>query len=372
MELSKTQIYAIIVVIIVIVAVCAVAVVATGDDDSDDDDDGSSETVYGTITDAAGNEITLTGSETRIVSVTVTAAEMVCDLGLRSYLVGATTDSGIYSVDSEVIGISMDLDYPATIEEDIESGTITDVGTYYGWTAESVSAANPDIVIMDYGQISSDASRMEQLQELGVICIVLYDESGIDCICQNYEMLGTAFGVSDVAEELTSQIVAVSDAIYNAVSGASTELTVAHICYCYGYYYIYNSSSTLDVLLNLGATNALPTDSSYAVITVEDIAAADPDLIIFDDMATGLDWDEVIEEWKADSVMGSISAIANDSFFCLEYDPFQATSYDTVHFVEGIALVATLLYSDYLGVDVPTVITDDDWKSYIQWVADLV
>jgi len=145
-------------------------------------------------------------------------------------------------------------------------------------------------------------------------------------------------------------------------------MKVAHICYCFGSYYTYKESGPLNVMLDLGCTNALPTTSSYATITAEAILQANPDLIIFDDMATNLNWTDVIKGWKADDIMGNVSAIKNDNIFCLEYQPFQATSYTTVHYVMGEALVATAIAHEKLGVDLPNIITSADWVKYISWL----
>ncbi len=326
--------------------------------------------MVGEIVDAAGNRILLDEKPTRIASTTVTATEVACNLGFRNFIVGATTDSGVYDVNSKVIGIDIDLDYPGTLQADLDKGKITNVGTWSSWTAESVATCNPDLVLIDYNQISTDKSRMTQLQSMGITCIVIYDDSDINTIVKNYEMLGTALGVSSKAKEISDAIRDVSETIYDN-AGDITGLKVAHICYCFGSYYIYDMSATMQVAVNLGATNALPTTQSFATVTPEDIAAANPDVIIFDDMATDLDWTEVVAGWKADPVMGSIDAIKNDDIYCLEYDPFQSTSYNTVHFVEGEALIATLL-SDDLSKNVPTILTNENWRTYIQWLEDKV
>lgn len=362
--MNRNQVIAAVVAVIVVIAVAAVAITHLGGG-SDDSRTGGDELLQ--ITDAMGNRVQLEEKPERIVSTTVTAAEMISDLGYRAQLVGATTDPGIYNVDSDVVGIDIEFDYPASIQSDIDAGRITNIGTFYGWTAESVATANPDLVIMESNQLEADASRMTQIQSLGVTVIVLWSDSGIDVIEKNYEMLGDALGASERADLINAAISDADDRITAAASGSS-DLKVAHICYCYGSYYIYDNSSTMQVLSDLGCEISLRSQTSFATITPEDIAAADIDMIVFDDMGTDLDWTEVISQWKADPVMGQIDAIKNDNIYCLEYAPFQATSYDTVHFVEGKALLASIVCGDELGVDVPMIITDENWKECIQWL----
>ncbi len=328
---------------------------------------GDSDDSFQSVTDAMGNQVQFDAVPERIVTTTVTAAEMLSDLGFRSNIVGATADPGIYDVSSDIIGIDLTFDYPASIQADIDSGKIINVGEFYTWTAETVAAANPTLVVMESNQLETDASRMTQLQSLGITVLVLWSDDGIDTIQRNYELLGDALAASSRASEINAAIDDLDSRIMDAVSTGS-DLKVAHICYCYGSYYIYDSSSTMQVMEDLGFQIGLRADTSFTTITPEDIAAADLDLIIFDDMSTGLDWEEVIADWKADPVMGSIDAIANDNIYCMEYDPFQATSYSTVHFMEGKALIASILMGDQLGVDVPNIITDEHWRDYIQWL----
>lgn len=355
--MEKNKIIAIVAALVVIVA--AVAVVSTtmgGNDDSTTE-----------IEDAMGNKIRPLSGPQRIVSTTVTAAEMLCDLGLRSSIVGATSDKGVYDVDSDVIGIDLTFDYPASIQSDIDSGKITSIGGAVSWTADTAVVPNPTVVVTEDNQLDKDTSRMTQIQSLGIEVIVLSSDSGIDTITDNYSLLGFAFGTSDRADEINDAINKVDRKIKDTVPNDSN-LRVAHICYCFGSYYIYNDSSMMGVLTDLGCELGLKSESSFMTISPENIAAADLDMIIFDDMATGLDWEEVLEKWRADPVLGQLDVFKNNMVYCLEYDPFQATSYSTVHFVEGEALIAAIVAGDSIGVDLPNILTDDNWRNFIQWV----
>ena len=133
---------AIIVVVIVAIVAIAGAFVLTQQGDQHKD-------VPGEIKDACGNVIKLDKVPERIVSTTVTATENICDLGLRGNLVGVSMDSHVYEVTSTVTGVPLTFDYPATIVDDVNNGKIASVGKSTGWTAESVSKTNPDLVVME-------------------------------------------------------------------------------------------------------------------------------------------------------------------------------------------------------------------------------
>ena len=356
--MDKQKGIAIFVVVILVVAAVGVVWFTQAKDDGP---------TYAEVTDAVGNKIKLSDAPERIATTTVVATEMICDLGYRDRFVGASSDAGIYDVESKVYGVDLDLDYPGTIKQDMESGKIKAVGQFYKWTAESVLACKPDFVVMEEIQVEKDPSQMDQIKSLGVTVFVLWSDSTWEMIKKGYTALGDALGKQDRAKHICDCIDKGDMAVKDKV-GSAKPLNVAHICYCFGSYYIYNLSSPMMVIEALGSKNALPTTQSFVTITPETIAAAKIDLIIFDDMATSLDWSEVIAQWKADPIMGNVDAIKNDRFYCLEYGPFKATSYKTVHFLEGEALVAAMLYGDAIGVNVPQILKDDGWRDSVAWL----
>ncbi len=357
-------------IVIGVVAVLLIAAVGVGWYLMSDDTEKPGE-----VTDAYGNVIDFEDTPKQFVSTTVTAAEMISDLGYRDRIVGATADPGVYDVESKIAGIDMSFDYPGSISSDVTSGKVTSIGKWGTWTAESVLASIGDsksdrdgtLVIMDYNQIENDASRMTQLQSSGVTVFVLSSDSGWDTIKENYRLLGKAIGASDRADDICDEIDDFISDMAEALPSVSG-VKVAKICYCFESFYIYNQSEVMDVAEGLGCTNAMPTTSSFATVSKEAIAAADPDVIIFDDMSTGLDWTEVMAEWEADPIMGNLDAMKNGSIYCLEYDPMQATGYATIHFAEGHALVASIVCAEKLDLDVPNILTDEDWRDCIQWV----
>ncbi len=355
------KVLVIIAVVIVAVAAIAAAFVLTS---SGGNKDSPTE-----VTDAYGNVIKLDKVPERIVSTTVTATEDISDLGLRSAIVGATMNNHVYDMTTTVPGIPLTFDYPATMEADLNAGKVTIIGTSNSWTAETVAACNPDLVVMEMNQISTaeGLARMTQLKSLGITCAVMSSENTWKDITGNITLLGNILGKQSRASEITSAIEKADKAILDTFKNVGSK-KVAHICYCYGSYYIYNESGPMNVMLQLGGTNALPTSSSFTTITPEHILEANPDLIIFDDMGTSLNWEDVIAEWKADPIMGSVDAVKNNKIYCMESQPFQSAGYTTVHYVMGEAIVATIMDPSVVGVDLPNIITNADWVKYISWL----
>ena len=272
--------------IVLAVAIAGVAVVGgayafMGDNDSKRE---------GTVEDSVGNKIDISKEYKRISSMTAVGTEIVSDLGLRSSLVGVTNSAHIYEMTEHVYGLNMTFDYPATIPDDITSGKL--VGFKWGVKAENVAATDPDLVIMDPASVNKDDSTMKQLQALGIACFVLFEENDWDTIGKNYLSLGKILNKEKRAQEINKACVDADKAVIDKFKGQKS-LKVAYVCYCYDTYYIYNQSGAMDAALRLGCTNAMPTNTT-TTITPEQIAAADPDIILFDDMGTSLNWTDVI------------------------------------------------------------------------------
>jgi|GEM_PF-1127556 iron complex transport system substrate-binding protein len=354
----NTKVIAVAAVAIIAVAAVGGFLVLNNNNNKNDSQD------PGFVTDAVGNKIDLSKEYKNIASGTAVGTEIVCDLGMKSSLVAVTNSAHIYDMTAHVSGISLSFDYPSTIATEIAAGTLT--ALKWSWSVEQVADTEADLMLLDYSSVTADDSKMKQLQELGITCVVLFAENDWDTICKNYTTMGKILKKEARATEINDAAVA-ADAKIMSKFTSQTGKKIAYICHCYGKYYIYNQSGLMDAALKLGCTNALAT-STTTTITPEQIAAANPDFIFFDDMGTSLNWTDVIAEWKADAVMGSITAIANDEFCCMEACPFQATSYPTIHYVMGEGLVATMIYPDVVSKTVSTVVTDDNYVALIDWL----
>lgn len=353
--MEKTQMLALAAVAIIAVAAIGAGAYFLTKDDGDS----------GEVTDSVGNVIDTTKTYSKIASTTAVGTEVVCDLGLRANIVGATNSAHIYDMTTHVSGVALEFDYPSTMKADIDSGKIAKFK--WNWSSETVAATNPDLVLLDPSSVATDDSKMKQLQALGITCFVLWDENNWEDIGKNYKVLGKVLDKYDRAKEIVKAGEKADAKIMEKFKDQSSK-KIAYVCYCYGTYYIYDSSGLMDAALKLGCTNAMASDKT-STITAEQILSANPDFIIFDDMGTSLDWNAVIAEWKADPVMNSIPAIANNKFYCMEATPFQATSYPTIHYVMGEGLVATMIYPDVAGVTITgNVITEANYVGYLSWL----
>ncbi|MBE6528545.1 MAG: ABC transporter substrate-binding protein [Thermoplasmata archaeon] len=359
--MDKKVIALIAVVAVVVVAVAAVFVLNNGGDD--DSDDG--------VKDAAGNIIKPIENPGRIATTTNVGAELLSDLGFMSNIVGITSPSSSYDVENHIVGIDMEFVYPGTLAADLDSGKIQSVGRYFGWSAETVAAVNPEVVIIDYNQISSDDSKMKQLQSLGLTVIVLDTDYGFPSILKNYTMLGKIFKKEAEAEKLVDAMQKAYDKVKEVVKKsdlAGKKFALISHCPPYGDY-SYGKHAVISLLEDCGLVNAMPSggQASQSISLGEALASANPDFVIFEDMGMSLIWSDVIAGWKSDDVMGSIDCIKNDKFYCLEYKPFQSF-YHTKQAINGYALVGAIVNPEDTGVTVPNIVTSAAWTDYIQWL----
>src|SRR5688500_15423384 len=121
-----------------------------------------------TVTDDAGRDVTLETAPERIVSLAPSSTEIVCALGACDRLVGVTDFD----------------DYPP------EVGEIADVVIQAQVDLERVVAAEPDLVLAAGNELTPSAV-IEQLEDLGLVVMVLYPES-LDEVYADITFLGTA------------------------------------------------------------------------------------------------------------------------------------------------------------------------------------
>ena len=354
------------VVAIVVVAVVAVAAVVVLGGSSHDEKEG--------VTDYMGNTILLKEDPKRIVSTSAVSSEMISNLGYRDTIVGVTSAANVYDVIDYVVGLDFDLNYPAGLAQDVESGKVTRIGSYNGWTAEQAASLNPDIVIVEKAQVETTPTKMTQLQALGIVVIVINSDYGFQDCLDNYTMLGKIFGKQSLAKDIVKQMQKAYDNVKKvAAKSDMAGKKYAYICTCPPYgNYIYRNALIINLLNDVGFVNALPvTEGSYVTIQLQEaIASSNPDFIVFDDMGMNLNWTEVIADWKADPVLGSVDCIKNNKFWCMEYEPFQAIGYNSAHLINGAALIGAMVNPEDTGVTVPNIVTSEKWTQYIQWLDD--
>ncbi len=212
-----------------------------------------------TLTDDAGRQVTLDAEPDQIVSLAPSNTEIVCALGACDHLVGVTDFD----------------DYPPEVVEVDKVVTMAQVDV------EAVVAAEPDLVLAAGNELTPTAV-IDQLADLGLTVLVLYPES-LDEVTADIELVGTAIGRDDAAAALVDGMDDRVDAVEEAVAGLERPRTFYEVGVFEGTIYTAGQGSFLASLVETAGGEAITGDTLSTSIEVEDLVAADPELILLGD-----------------------------------------------------------------------------------------
>jgi iron complex transport system substrate-binding protein len=220
------------------------------------------ESVYPlSLTDDAGRQVTIASAPTRIVSLAPSNTEIVCALDACDDLVGVTDFD----------------DYPAEVVdvEDVVIGAVVDV--------EKVVAAEPGLILAAGNEITSSAV-IDQLTQLGYPVLSLYPRD-LEGVYDDISLVGAAIDARPAAEELVAGMQAREAAVLDAVAGASRPRTFYEVGVYEGTIYTAGEGSSVASLISLAGGEPITGDRASTAIQLEDLIAADPELILLGDAA---------------------------------------------------------------------------------------
>ncbi|MEO8246480.1 MAG: helical backbone metal receptor [Chloroflexota bacterium] len=214
-----------------------------------------------TLTDDAGNEVTLAADPQRIVSLAPSNTEIVCAVGACDELVGVTDFD----------------DYPPQIAdvEDVVVGAQVDV--------EKVVAAEPDLVLAAGNGLTPD-DVIAQMDDLGLTVMVLYPET-IDEIYADIQLVGAAVDESAAATAEVERMRGEIAAIGGAVAGADAPRVFYEVSIFEGQIYTAGADSFLASMIALAGGDPITGDAVTTSIGQEELVAADPQVILLGDAA---------------------------------------------------------------------------------------
>lgn len=247
-----------------------------------------------TLTDDAGREVRLESEPQQIVSLAPSNTEIVCALDACDRLVGVTDFD----------------DYPAEVVE------IDKVVTMAQVDLEAVVAAEPDLVLAAGNELTPTAV-IDQLGELGLPVLVLYPES-LDEVTADIELVGAAIGQNDEADALVENMEGRIAAVQEAVADLERPRTFYEVGVFEGSIYTAGEGSFLASLIDAAGGEPITGDSLSTSIELEDLVAADPELILLGDAT--YDASITPESVAARPGWGSMTAVADDRVLVITED----------------------------------------------------
>ena len=212
-----------------------------------------------TLTDDAAREVTIAADPERIVSLAPSNTEIACALDSCEQLVGVTDFD----------------DYPPEVAE------VEKVVVFAQVDVEKVVAAEPDLVLAAGNELTPTAV-IDQLGELGVTVLVLYPES-LDEVYDNVELVGTVLDEQVAASELVEVMQARVEAVEDAVAEADSPRVFYEVSIFEGTIYTAGEGSFIASLLETAGGDPITGDALSTSIALEDLVAADPELILLGD-----------------------------------------------------------------------------------------
>jgi iron complex transport system substrate-binding protein len=214
-----------------------------------------------TLTDDAGREVTIDDDPGRIVSLAPSNTEIACVLDACDELVGVTDYD----------------DYPPEVSEVEKVVVFTQVDV------EKVVAAEPDIVLAAGNELTPTAV-IDQLTDAGLTVVVLYPES-LDEVYADIELVGQALDAQVAARGLVDDMRMRVEAVAEAVADADRPRTFYEVSIFEGTIYTAGEGSFIASLIETAGGEPITGDPNSTSIAIEDLVAADPELILLGDAA---------------------------------------------------------------------------------------
>ena len=243
-----------------------------------------------TVTDDEGTAVEIPAEPQHIVSLTPAATETLFALGVADRVVAKVEDIAAYPPEAD--------DLPV-------------VATFQGVDVEQIVSLEADLVIAGGGNPSfTPISAIEQLRRVGIPVVVLYARS-VDEALAGIEAIGTAAGAVDAAADVVGSMRADFDELAAATAGLDRPKTFYELDATSKIYTV-PAGSLYAEMLELAGADPITTDDSYE-ISLEELVAADPEVILLGDDADYTTVDDV----AARPGWGDISAVKDGNVLAI-------------------------------------------------------
>ena len=269
------------------------------------------ETVYPLeVIDSNGNSVTLEQEPDKIISVAPNITELIYKLGAEDKLVGRSDYC----------------DYPT------EALDIQSIGTIMEPNIEAIVALQPDIVI---ASSLFDEEVGNKLAEVGINVVVLSEQDDVNGVYNMIETVGRILNKSAEAASCIEEMKNTIDEVTSKVEGLETP-TVYYVI-GYGEYgdYTAGGDTYINGIITLAGGDNVAKDVSGWSITLEEIIAADPDIIIISEYCKT---DFMSMEQYAD-----LTAVKEDKVYSVDVNTIERQGYRNA---EGIAELAKIFHPE--------------------------
>src|SRR5262245_9465007 len=222
-----------------------------------------------TLTDDEGTAVTIQAEPQKIVSLTPATTETLFALGVGSRVVGKVEDTA---------------NYPP------EAASVPVMATFSGVDVEKIVAAGADLVVSGGAGLTQGAA-VEQLRRANIPVIVSYPTT-IDQAIAGFRLLGQAVGAADAGNKLADDTKSRIDALAASVANETHKPRLFYEIDNTNGIFTPPANSIYDEMFKLAGADPISGDANYT-ISLEDLVAADPEVILLGDAAYGVKPEDV-------------------------------------------------------------------------------
>ncbi|QLH74413.1 MAG: ABC transporter substrate-binding protein [Methanomassiliicoccales archaeon] len=302
-----------------------------------------------TLTDAKGRSVTIEKAPHSIVSVSPALTEMVYAFGSGEDLVGVTNYC----------------DFPSDVTERVENGDLETVGGFfYGIDVEKIILLAPDVVFLEES-VSEQISMIPKLEQAEITVVVMFTCYNSTLIKDNIEIMGKALHKEDKAESLIVTMDNKFEAIRSKVENSEDRPRIMLVIWWdESSIWVSGGGSFVDEIIErAGAVNAFEEKEAWAMVTREDVVAADPDIIILAAMSMG-DVNTALSVLKSDALMAGLPAVVSDEIYSIFGQSDNIFMRQSIRMVDATYICARIAHPDLFDGKVPKEL-GDDYSEYL-------
>src|SRR5690349_8271652 len=222
-----------------------------------------------TITDDEGTAVTIAAEPQKIVSLTPATTETLFALGVGSRVVGKVEDVANFPPDASSIPV---------------------VATFSGVDVEKIVSLGADLVVSG-GAGLSQGPAVEQLRRANIPVVVSYPTS-IDQAIAGFRTLGKAVGDADAGNKLADDTKAKLDELSGSVASVAHKPRLFYEIDTTNGIFTPPANSIYGEMFQLAGAEPVAVDGNYS-FWLEDLVAADPEVILLGDAAYGVKPEDV-------------------------------------------------------------------------------
>ena len=271
-----------------------------------------------TITDDAGNEVTIEEQPDSIVSLLPSVTETLFALGL----------------DDEIVGVSDYDNYPAETADKEKVGSMD-------LNMEAILALEPDVAFLQDYHVTNASDGIKQLQEAGIEVVIVEIGSTFDSVYKSIEMIGKATGKSTEADQIVTDMKGTVKGLQEKAEGITETKSVwVEISPQPDIYTAGNGTYINEMLEMIGVVNVAGDLEGWPKVSEEEAVNMNPDVIL---TTYGYYVEDASEQILARDGWQEVTAVKNEEVYDIHSDMVTRSG---PRLVEGMEEIAKAVYPD--------------------------